>query len=207
MECLVGCWAMQSSRGLLCGLHCAVGLPGAVYRGGLFPEVDAGPFRLHVRTPPGTRIEEAEQIFSRIEGRFASDSGKRNFTMVLDDIGIPNGSFNLAYGDGSLTDVQDGEIMVPLIKAPSTEGHRQQLRKVLNQKYSGYGLLFSGLGHCEPDPELRVAGADRRPDKRAAVPSRTTRSRRDQARHRQGTGRGGCAYQPGGVRSGASCSG
>ena len=34
--------------------------------------------------------------------------------MVLDDIGIPNGSFNLAFGDGSLTDVQDGEILVSL---------------------------------------------------------------------------------------------
>ena len=33
---------------------------------------------------------------------------------MLDDIGIPSGSFNLAFGDGSLTDVQDGEILVSL---------------------------------------------------------------------------------------------
>ena len=43
--------------------------------------------------------------------------------MVLDDIGIPNGSFNLAFGDGSLTDVQDGEILVSL----NEKHHRPRL--------------------------------------------------------------------------------
>ena len=32
-----------------------------------FPTVDAGQFRLHVNAPPGTRLEENEQIFSRVE--------------------------------------------------------------------------------------------------------------------------------------------
>ncbi|MDQ6678124.1 MAG: efflux RND transporter permease subunit, partial [Acidobacteriota bacterium] len=32
-----------------------------------FPTVDAGEFRLHVRAPPGTRIEETEHIFSQVE--------------------------------------------------------------------------------------------------------------------------------------------
>ena len=75
-----------------------------------FPTVDAGTFRLHVRTPPGTRIEEVEHIFSKWRRRFARRFRQDELAMVLDDIGIPNGSFNLAFGDGSLTDVQDGEI-------------------------------------------------------------------------------------------------
>src|SRR5262249_42209578 len=32
-----------------------------------FPTVDAGQFRLHVRAPEGTRIEETEQFFSQVE--------------------------------------------------------------------------------------------------------------------------------------------
>src|SRR5262249_33177783 len=32
-----------------------------------FPEVDAGQFRLHVRAPSGTRIEETERIFGQVE--------------------------------------------------------------------------------------------------------------------------------------------
>ena len=101
-----------------------------------FPKVDAGTFRLHVRTAPGTRIEEVEQIFSRVEGTIRETIPANELSMVLDDIGIPNGSFNLAFGDGSLTDVQDGEILVALNeKHHPTEGYRQQLRKVLNEKY------------------------------------------------------------------------
>src|SRR5207302_6391445 len=32
-----------------------------------FPSVDAGQFRLHVRAPAGTRIEETERIFGQVE--------------------------------------------------------------------------------------------------------------------------------------------
>ena len=32
-----------------------------------FPTVDAGQFRLHVRAPAGTRIEETERLFNDVE--------------------------------------------------------------------------------------------------------------------------------------------
>ena len=32
-----------------------------------FPVVDAGQMRLHVKAPPGTRLEETEVIFGRVE--------------------------------------------------------------------------------------------------------------------------------------------
>src|SRR5207245_353052 len=32
-----------------------------------FPTVDAGQFRLHVNAPSGTRLEQSEQVFSRVE--------------------------------------------------------------------------------------------------------------------------------------------
>ena len=107
-----------------------------------FPSVDAGTFRLHVRTPPGTRIEEVEQIFSHVEGTIRENIPQNELSMVLDDIGIPIG-FNLAFGDGSLTDVQDGEILVALEeKHHPTEAYREKLRKVLREKYPDIVFYF-----------------------------------------------------------------
>jgi len=108
-----------------------------------FPTVDAGTFRLHVRAAPGTRIEQVEQLFVQVEATIREEIPGSELSMMLDDIGIPNGSFNLAFGDGSLTDVQDGEILVSLHeKHHPTEAYRQRLRKVLNQKFPNTIFYF-----------------------------------------------------------------
>ena len=41
-----------------------------------FPAIDAGQIQLHVRAPPGTRIETTTQRFQAIENRFAKWSQK-----------------------------------------------------------------------------------------------------------------------------------
>jgi multidrug efflux pump subunit AcrB len=108
-----------------------------------FPTVDAGSFRLHVRTAPGTRIEEVEKIFSAVDATIRQEIPKNELGMVLDDIGIPNGAFNLAFGDGSLTDVQDGEILVALNEGHHpTEAYRQHLRTILHEKFPDVTFYF-----------------------------------------------------------------
>jgi multidrug efflux pump subunit AcrB len=108
-----------------------------------FPSIDAGTFRLHVRAAPGTRIEEVEQLFSKVEGTIREVIPANELSMVLDDIGIPNGSFNLAFGDGSLTDVQDGEILVSLDeKHHPTAAYREKLRKLLHERYPDVVFYF-----------------------------------------------------------------
>ena len=108
-----------------------------------FPTVDAGTFRLHVRAAPGTRIEEVENIFSQVEGTIRETIPASELSMVLDDIGIPTATYNLAFGDGSLTDVQDGEILVSLNeKHHPTEVYRQRLRKVLHQRFPSVVFYF-----------------------------------------------------------------
>ncbi len=108
-----------------------------------FPSVDAGTFRLHVRTAPGTRIEEVEQIFSQVEATIRETIPASELAVVLDDIGIPNGAFNLAFGDGSLTDVQDGEILVSMNeKHHPTEAYRQKLRSMLHQRFPDVVFYF-----------------------------------------------------------------
>ena len=36
-----------------------------------FPQIDAGQMRLHVRTPPGTRLEQTQAYFADVEARYA----------------------------------------------------------------------------------------------------------------------------------------
>ena len=64
--------------------------------------------------------------------------------LVLDNIGLPNGGFNLAFGDGSLTDVQDGEILVALKRRTSAHDGRiaSRLREVLHEKFPDVTFYF-----------------------------------------------------------------
>jgi multidrug efflux pump subunit AcrB len=101
-----------------------------------FPDVDAGSFRLHVRCPPGTRLERTEEIFGQVDQAIRDTIPANELTQVLDNIGVPQG-FNLAFGDGSLTDVQDGEILVSLNEEhhKPTAGYRAKLRETLRKKF------------------------------------------------------------------------
>ena len=108
-----------------------------------FPQVDAGTFRLHVRAPAGTRIEDTEQIFGQVEDTIRDVIPPKDLGLMLDDIGIPNGNFNLAFGDGSLTDVQDGEILVSLNEGHKpTAMYRAKLREMLHQKFPDCVFYF-----------------------------------------------------------------
>lgn len=108
-----------------------------------FPDVDAGTFRLHVRVPAGTRVEQTEATFAEIEAEIKKVIPARELNSMLDDIGVPNGSFNLAFSDGALTDSQDGEILVALNEGhkPTAE-YRSELRKVLRKKFPDCVFYF-----------------------------------------------------------------
>jgi len=108
-----------------------------------FPDVDAGTFRLHVRTAPGTRIEEVERIFTGVDATIREIVPQKELGLVLDDIGIPAGGFNLAFGDGSLTDVQDGEVLVSLNEGhrPTVE-YRRKLREMLHKRFPDVVFYF-----------------------------------------------------------------
>ncbi|HEX7158173.1 MAG TPA: efflux RND transporter permease subunit, partial [Edaphobacter sp.] len=134
-----------------------------------FPAVDAGTFRLHVRAAPGTRIEEVENIFRDVQATIRQEIPPRDLGMVLDNIGIPNGSFNLAFGDGTLADVQDGEILVSLNEGhrPTAE-YRRRLRQVLSEKYPDVTFSFQAsdivnqiLNFGLPAPiDVQISGRD-----------------------------------------------
>ena len=84
-----------------------------------FPPVDAGLIQLHVRAPARTRIERTEQIFHAIEDSIRQQIPPAELGLVLDNIGLPARVYNLAFGDGSMIGVNDGQILLQL-----NPGHR-----------------------------------------------------------------------------------
>jgi multidrug efflux pump subunit AcrB len=79
-----------------------------------FPAVDAGQMKLHVRCPPGMRIEETEREFGRIEDDIRAIVPKDDLATMIDNIGTPASGINLIFGDPSMISPADGEILVSL---------------------------------------------------------------------------------------------
>ncbi len=84
-----------------------------------FPSVDAGLIQLHVRAPARTRIERTQQIFGSIEDRIRDAIPAGELSLVLDNIGLPQRTYNLAFTDGTTIGVNDGTIQIQL-----KEGHK-----------------------------------------------------------------------------------
>jgi multidrug efflux pump subunit AcrB len=134
-----------------------------------FPLVDAGQFRLHVRAPVGTRIEETQHIFAQVENVIRGIIPKDELDLMLDNIGLPL-NLNIALSDTATIGSADGEILVSLNpnKHGSTWGYVKKLRRELAKRFPGYTfftqpsdivgqILNAGL----PAPiDVQVVGAD-----------------------------------------------
>ncbi len=122
-----------------------------------FPQTDTGTFRMHVRAPAGTRIEETEHIFTEVENLIRHIVPPEEMHMILDNIGLPSGgTTNIAFGDPSAIGPGDGEILSGIKGRPQT--HCQlcaRAAEYAERKIPSADLLFSTSGHCEPDLEFR----------------------------------------------------
>jgi multidrug efflux pump subunit AcrB len=109
-----------------------------------FPAVDAGQMRLHVRVPPGTRLEETERYFARVEDYLRQVIPPREITTMLDNIGIPNSGINLSLSDGSQISPADGEILIALNEDHHpTERYMKTLREELPRRFPGVMFYFA----------------------------------------------------------------
>jgi multidrug efflux pump subunit AcrB len=108
-----------------------------------FPTVDAGQFRLHVNAPPGTRVEESEQIFSRVEDVIREVVPPGDIATVIDNIGIPQ-YVNLAFSDNATISSADGEILVSLKPdhRGSTPAYVKSLREKLAERFPDLSFYF-----------------------------------------------------------------
>jgi len=97
-----------------------------------YPAIDGGMIQLHVRAPPGTRIEVTDQVFQAIEDKIRQIIPKRDLDLIVDNIGVPARSYNWAFADGTSIAVNDGVIMVSLNAGHApTADYVRKLRQVL----------------------------------------------------------------------------
>ena len=109
-----------------------------------FPTVDSGQMRLHARAPSGTRIEQTEVIFADIDREIRRIIPPAEIENIIDNIGIPNGGFNLAFSDNPTIGPGDGEILISLRpdQHGPTEEYTNQLRKRLHEKFPDMVFFF-----------------------------------------------------------------
>ncbi len=148
-----------------------------------FPAIDAGQMRLHVRAPPGTRIEQTQTYFAEVEKAVRKIVGSDQIDVILDNIGLPYSGINIALSDSATVGPMDGEILISLKENHTpTAAHVADLRRELPKLFSGAAVLFPAGGYRQSGAELRPAGADRRP--RLGAGQRQGLCRRPEARER-----------------------
>jgi len=108
-----------------------------------FPEVDTGQFRLHVRAPAGTRIEETEQVFADVEAAIRRLIPNDEIQLVIDNIGQPQ-PVNLGFTDSVTIGPADGEILVSLNpdRHHPTARWMKTLRETLPREFPGVTFFF-----------------------------------------------------------------
>jgi multidrug efflux pump subunit AcrB len=108
-----------------------------------FPAVDAGQIRLHVRGYPGTRLEQSEPNFARVESFIRQQIPAEQVDTIIDNIGIPNSGINMSLSDGSGISAADGEILISLKENhEATADIVEKLRKTLPKQFPDMGFWF-----------------------------------------------------------------
>jgi multidrug efflux pump subunit AcrB len=134
-----------------------------------FPQVDAGQMRLHVRAPPGTRIERTQEYFAAVEERIRQVVGNDQIDVMLDNIGLPYSGINVALSDSATVGPMDGEILISLTKKHTpTAKLIATLRTVLPATFAELQFFFQPadivdqvLNFGQPAPiDVRVSGPD-----------------------------------------------
>jgi multidrug efflux pump subunit AcrB len=134
-----------------------------------FPQVDAGQMRLHVRAPPGTRLERTQQYFAEVERQIRKLVGDDQIDVMLDNIGLPYSGINIALSDSATVGPMDGEILISLNKKHTpTAKIIAALRRELPARFAELQFFFQPadivdqvLNFGQPAPiDVRIAGPD-----------------------------------------------
>ncbi len=137
-----------------------------------FPTVDAGLIKLHVRGSPGTRLEESERRFARIQETIRAALPPGEIRTMLDSIGIPASGINLSLSEGAQISSADGQIFIALAEHHRpTADHVRALRAEAQRGVPRHDVLL-------PRPRHLDAGAELRPARRPSTSRWSARSAR-----------------------------
>jgi multidrug efflux pump subunit AcrB len=108
-----------------------------------FPAVDTGEFKLHMRAPTGTRIEETAALCDHVEEAMRQEIPQKELKSIIDNIGLPYSGINLSYSNSAPVGPGDADILVALTKdhRPTAE-YQHDLRLKLNREFPGVTFYF-----------------------------------------------------------------
>jgi len=108
-----------------------------------FPSVDSGQFKLHLRAPTGTRIEETAALCDRVEQAIREVIPRREIVSVIDNIGLPYSGINLSYTNSAPIGSSDADILVSLSPDHKpTDRYVHDLRRKIAQEFPGVLASF-----------------------------------------------------------------
>src|SRR5690242_16444195 len=79
-----------------------------------FPSVDAGRFKLHLRSPLGLRIEDTAFLCDLVENSIRRQIPATEVSSIVDNIGLPYSGINLSYSNSAPVGTSDADILVTL---------------------------------------------------------------------------------------------
>jgi multidrug efflux pump subunit AcrB len=140
-------WCLHN-RGIalgIFGLFVLCSLPLVFFIGqDFFPYVDSGQMRLHVNPPQGLRAEDAEQYFAGVEQEIRKQIPADRINTIIDNIGLPSGGINLAFGNNATISNSDGEILIALNPGErDTQRYMRNLRIDLAKKFPDGTFFFT----------------------------------------------------------------
>ena len=109
----------------------------------LFPSVDSGQIRLHLRAPTGMRIEETAYLCGRVEQAIRRQIPSRELASILDNIGLATSGINLSYNNSGTIGTSDADILISL--SPDhhpTANYIKMLRLSLPREFPGSDFFF-----------------------------------------------------------------
>lgn len=110
----------------------------------LFPTVDAGQIRLHMRAPIGTRVEETAAMTDRVEQSIRRQIAASDLSGILDNIGFPVSGINLTLSDSGVVGTSDAEVLIALTQDHKTKpvDYIRALRRTLPREFPGVEFYF-----------------------------------------------------------------
>jgi len=109
-----------------------------------FPAIDAGQLRLHVSARPGTRVEETDRVFHRVENAIRRLIPAEEIEIITDNIGMPVSGVNYAFSDCQTISEADGEILVTLDekRKHSTGYYQKAIRAMMEREFPECSYYF-----------------------------------------------------------------
>ena len=108
-----------------------------------FPNTDAGQFNLHFRAKTGTRIEETARLGDMIETSMREVIPASELSSIIDNIGLPYSSINMAYSNSAPIGTMDADVLVTLKPGHRpTDTYVHELRRKMPREFPGVSFYF-----------------------------------------------------------------